>query len=98
MSTRGRIWLAGILFSLATWACLAMNARAATPAKDPKLVTWVHVWGCPTPTSHVVLIFADGHVVKMRVDSLSKEDQQKLVAAIGEIEGVNIAYKCGNEI
>jgi hypothetical protein len=102
MSTRGKIWLASIVFSLVAWTGLILTASAAdAPAAKIKVLSWVHVWGCPRPASDVVLWVQDGdkiRIVHVKIDILSDMEKKKLVEMIGDVEGINIQYKCGNEI
>ena len=101
MSTRGKIWIAGILFSLWAWYGIVAARAADAPAAKIKVLSWVHVWGCPRPASDVVLWVQDGdkiRIVHVKIDILSDMEKKKLVEMIGDVEGINIQYKCGNEI
>jgi hypothetical protein len=98
MSYRGKVWAGIVLFTMMTWGLIFTAAFSAEKPAEPKLMTWVHVWGCPRPISHVVLIFSNGKAVKLRVDDLSDEAKAQLVTAIGDVEGINIQYKCGTEV
>jgi hypothetical protein len=90
-------WLAApailtIGFFLGLWA---LNTFAAEPAPAPVLSTWVHVFGCPKPAADVVLIFTDGRIVHLQDAKLTDEQKVKLLALIGNTQGVNIVYDCG---
>ena len=100
MSKRGKFWMTGILFSALVWTIIISAARAAD-APAPKVLSWVHVFGCPRPASDVVLWVQDGdkiRIVHVKIDILSDMEKKKLVEMIGDVEGINIQYKCGNEI
>jgi hypothetical protein len=100
MSKRGKVWIASFVFSLAVWIGIIHAARSAElPAL--KVISWIHTFGCPKPASDVVLLVQEGTAIKLvhiKLDTLAKEDQQKLSAMIGDVNGINIVYKCGNDI
>ena len=100
MSKRGKILVGALIYCAIMWA-LAIHAAFAADAPALKVLSWVHVFGCPRPASDVVLWVQDGKAIKVvhiKLDKLAKEDQQKLSAMIGDVNGINIVYKCGNEI
>lgn len=100
MSTRGKVWIGMLLFCAMTWG-LILRAAFAEDLPPLKVLSWVHIFGCPKPASDVVLWVQDGKTIKVvhiKVDKLDKDAQQKLSATIGDVNGINIVYKCGNEI
>ena len=102
MSTRGKLWIAALVINAAFWAGMICTARAEESALPPmKVLSWVHVFGCPPPASDVILLVQDGkdlRLVRVSINKLSDEEKVRLVAMIGEVTGMNIVYKCGNAI
>jgi hypothetical protein len=101
MSKRGKIWLGALGFTVFAWAAMLHAARAADALPPLKVISWIHTFGCPRPASDVVLLVQEGTAIKLvhiKLDTLAKEDQQKLSAMIGDVNGINIVYKCGNDI
>jgi hypothetical protein len=97
-----RKWLAApaivsIGFCLGLWA---LNTFAQTPAPTAPavdLATWVHVFGCPKPAAHVVLVFTNGKIVVLQDLTLTDDQKAKLLKIIGDTKGVNIQYDCGTK-
>jgi hypothetical protein len=77
---------------------LCALTRAATPAPTAPavdLATWVHVFGCPRPAAHVVLVFTNGKIVVLQDSTLTDDQKAKLLKIVGKTQGVNIQYDCG---
>ena len=101
MSKRGKIWLGALGFTVFAWAAMLHAARAADALPALKVLSWVHVFGCPRPASDVILLVQDGQAVKVvhiKLDPLPDADKKKLSDMIGDVNGINIVYKCGNDI
>jgi hypothetical protein len=101
MSTRGKVWLGMIASCIVIWGLIIGALVRADEKPAMKVVSWVHIWGCPRPASDVVLLVQDGtamRFVHIKIDILSDMEKAKLKEMIGDVEGINIQYKCGNEI